>query len=110
MPLSDFHPAVSGWFSATLGEPTPPQRQGWPAIRTGANVLIAAPTGTGKTLSAFLCAIDALVKQGPYLTDGTHGRERLLMLALLNQELTMLEPVLQGLQSSHENTSDGPPS
>ena len=71
MPLSDFHPAIRSWFQTNLGEPTPPQRQGWPAIRSGANVLIAAPTGTGKTLSAFLCAIDALVKQGPYLGDGT---------------------------------------
>jgi ATP-dependent Lhr-like helicase len=71
MPLSSFHPAVRAWFQATLGQPTPPQLQGWPAIRSGQNVLIAAPTGTGKTLSAFLCAIDALVSQGPYLTDGT---------------------------------------
>ncbi len=71
MPLSEFHPAVRAWFQDTLGEATPPQRQGWPAIRSGANVLIAAPTGTGKTLSAFLCAIDALVKQGPYLCDGS---------------------------------------
>ena len=71
MPLSEFHPAVRTWFQTNLGDATPPQRRGWPAIRSGAHVLIAAPTGTGKTLSAFLCAIDALVKQGPYLGDGT---------------------------------------
>ena len=71
MPLSAFHPAVRSWFSDNLGAPTPPQIQGWPAIRSGAHVLIAAPTGTGKTLSAFLCAIDSLVNQGPYLKDGT---------------------------------------
>ena len=50
---------------------TPPQRRGWPAIRSGAHVLIAAPTGTGKTLSAFLCALDELFKQGAGLGDTT---------------------------------------
>jgi hypothetical protein len=35
MPLTEFHPAVRTWFAARLGEPTPPQRDGWPAIRAG---------------------------------------------------------------------------
>jgi len=71
MHLEAFHPAVARWFAARLGEPTPPQRDGWPAIREGKNVLIAAPTGSGKTLAAFLWAIDRLVRQGPYLPDET---------------------------------------
>src|SRR5207247_3066119 len=71
-PLDSFHPAVSAWFADRLGEPTPPQREGWPAIREGRNVLIAAPTGSGKTLAAFLSAIDSLVRQGPALSDETH--------------------------------------
>src|SRR5690606_32699185 len=37
----------------------------WPAIRAGRDTLVAAPTGSGKTLTAFLSAIDALVRQGP---------------------------------------------
>ncbi|HXX92256.1 MAG TPA: DEAD/DEAH box helicase, partial [Planctomycetota bacterium] len=71
MLLDPFHPAVGRWFQSRLGEPTPPQRQGWPPIREGRNVLIAAPTGSGKTLAAFLSAIDALFRQGPYLADET---------------------------------------
>ena len=63
-PLSAFHPAVQRWFATRLGEPTPPQREGWPLIREGRNTLIAAPTGSGKTLAAFLSAIDALLRQG----------------------------------------------
>jgi ATP-dependent Lhr-like helicase len=71
MPLSAFHPAVARWFAEHLGEPTPPQVQGWPLIREGRNVLIAAPTGSGKTLAAFLASIDSLLRQGPYLPDET---------------------------------------
>jgi ATP-dependent Lhr-like helicase len=71
MPLDAFHPAVARWFRERLGEPTPPQREGWPLIRSGRNVLIAAPTGSGKTLAAFLSAIDGLIRQGPYLPDET---------------------------------------
>ena len=52
--LDQFHPAVSSWFRETFGEPTPPQRLGWPAIAAGQNTLIVAPTGSGKTLAAFL--------------------------------------------------------
>ena len=36
----------------------------WPAIRAGRDTLVAAPTGSGKTLTAFLAALDALVRQG----------------------------------------------
>src|SRR5438034_8210056 len=69
--LSPFHPAVRRWFAEHLGEPTPPQREGWPLIREGRHTLIAAPTGSGKTLAAFLSAIDALLRQGHDLPDQT---------------------------------------
>src|SRR5664280_2801539 len=69
--LAPFHPAVQTWFQDRLGEPTPPQRQGWPAIREGRNTLIAAPTGSGKTLAAFLSAIDSLIRQRSGLKDET---------------------------------------
>src|SRR5437879_154848 len=59
-PLSLFLPAVQQWFRSALGEPTPPQRQGWPAIAAGQNTLILAPTGSGKTLAAFLACLDGL--------------------------------------------------
>src|SRR5438067_11736615 len=64
-PLSLFLPAVREWFSSTLGEPTPAQRQGWPAIAAGQNTLILAPTGSGKTLAAFLACLDRLWRQNP---------------------------------------------
>ena len=55
-----FSPYVREWFQATLGEPTPPQREGWPPIQRGENTLILAPTGSGKTLAAFLWGIDEI--------------------------------------------------
>ena len=59
-----FHPAVIAWFERTFRAPTAAQRQAWPAIQAGRNVLIAAPTGSGKTFTAFMAAIDELVRQG----------------------------------------------
>src|SRR2546422_838926 len=64
MPLSRFHPVIERWFSNRFAEPTEPQKRAWPVIQNGADVLIAAPTGSGKTFAAFLSAIDGLVRQG----------------------------------------------
>ena len=64
-PLDLFLPPVRDWFREVLGEPTPPQRLGWPAIAAGQNTLILAPTGSGKTLAAFLACLDWLWRQGP---------------------------------------------
>ncbi|MBI1852350.1 MAG: DEAD/DEAH box helicase [Planctomycetes bacterium] len=72
MSLTGFHPTIRAWFAERLGEPTPPQREGWPLIREGRHVLIAAPTGSGKTLAAFLSAIDSLLHRGQPLADETH--------------------------------------
>jgi len=63
-PLAPFHPLVRQWFTETLGAPSPPQRAGWPVIARGADTLILAPTGTGKTLAAFLWELDALITDG----------------------------------------------
>jgi len=62
--LDSFHPAVRTWFARAfpLG-PTAPQEQAWPAIAAGNDTLVSAPTGSGKTLSAFLVSIDELYKR-----------------------------------------------
>lgn len=57
------HPVVQEWFESKFGTPTEPQVEGWPAILAGKPTLISAPTGSGKTLSAFLVAIDGLIRQ-----------------------------------------------
>lgn len=51
------------WFTDTLGEPTPVQKEAWQAIAEGEHTLVSAPTGTGKTLSAFLVFLDRMKRQ-----------------------------------------------
>ena len=62
--LKPFHPLVREWFRETLGSPSAPQEQGWPAIASGVHTLILAPTGTGKTLTAFLWELNNLIVDG----------------------------------------------
>src|SRR5579859_1081126 len=64
-PLDAFHAPVREWFEAVFPAPTRPQELGWPAISRGDTTLILAPTGTGKTLTAFLWCIDRLMFSPP---------------------------------------------
>ncbi len=59
--LEAFHPAVQAWFRQSFEAPTRPQTLGWPALVRNESTLILAPTGSGKTLTAFLHCIDRLM-------------------------------------------------
>jgi ATP-dependent Lhr-like helicase len=78
-PMACFHPVTAAWFKAVFDAPTAPQRMGWPVIARGENALILAPTGTGKTLAAFLWCLDRLMLQSreqaaPTSTDRSSPR------------------------------------
>ncbi|WP_026006510.1 DEAD/DEAH box helicase [Stutzerimonas stutzeri] len=99
-PLCRFHPAVAGWFSRSFPAPTPAQAAAWPLVRVGRSTLVAAPTGSGKTLTAFLAAIDALVQQGLTeggLVDGTQVLYVSPLKALSNDIHINLEQPLAGI-------------
>lgn len=55
-----FDPRIAAWFVEQVGAPTDIQERAWPRIAAGEHVLAVAPTGSGKTLTAFLCALDRL--------------------------------------------------
>src|SRR5437588_4604177 len=67
------HPIVQEWFVRKFGTPAEPQEQGWPHILARRTTLISAPTGSGKTLSAFLACLDRLIRKAlaGELTDRT---------------------------------------
>ncbi|QMU96219.1 ATP-dependent helicase [Microbacterium esteraromaticum] len=61
--LQRFTPATQDWFRGAFDAPTPAQAGAWDAISAGRNALVVAPTGSGKTLSAFLWAIDSVFRE-----------------------------------------------
>jgi len=69
--LERFSAPTRTWFAAAFAEPTPAQDGAWEAISQGRHALVVAPTGSGKTLSAFLWAIDRLLTEGRPPEAGT---------------------------------------
>ena len=65
MPALPFHPLIQSWFTTHIGAPTDIQSKAWPEIAAGRHVLVTAPTGSGKTLTAFLWAIHQLTLPPP---------------------------------------------
>lgn len=76
--LELFHPAVRHWFRRRFPTVTAAQAQAWPLIRDGQSLLVAAPTGSGKTLTAFLAVLDELFGQG-LANDGQLPDETLVV-------------------------------
>jgi ATP-dependent Lhr-like helicase len=105
-PLDDFHPAVAAWFRHAFPAPTAAQAAAWPSIRAGKHTLVAAPTGSGKTLTAFLAAIDALVREGVdhggALADTTTVLYVSPLKALSNDIHINLEAPLEGIRAELE--------
>lgn len=61
--LERFGPATQDWFRGAFSAPTNAQKGAWESVSSGRNALVVAPTGSGKTLSAFLFAIDRVFRE-----------------------------------------------
>jgi ATP-dependent Lhr-like helicase len=66
--LATLAPPAAEWFASRFGEATAVQRLAWPLLADGGHVLVSAPTGTGKTLAAFLPILGQLGASPP--TEG----------------------------------------
>ncbi|MFJ6651326.1 ATP-dependent helicase [Microbacterium sp. NPDC091313] len=73
--LERFGPATQDWFRGAFAAPTSAQLGAWEAISAGRHALVVAPTGSGKTLSAFLWALDRVFRE-PYRPPAASGRGR----------------------------------
>ncbi len=61
--LAAFSAPTRAWFESAFAAPTPAQAGAWAAVAAGRNALVVAPTGSGKTLSAFLWSLDRIAAQ-----------------------------------------------
>jgi ATP-dependent Lhr-like helicase len=83
-PLAPFSPAVRDWFRSSFEAPTDAQVRGWAAISSGQHTLVHAPTGSGKTLTAFLWTLDRLATNpSPPRTREAPGLVRVLYISPL---------------------------
>lgn len=95
-----FHDTVKQWFADRYASPTQVQQASWPVIAAGEHTLITAPTGSGKTLTAFLWSLSQFAN-GAYVP----GRTKVLYISplkALNNDIqrNLLEP-LQALESDY---------
>ncbi len=99
-----FHPLIRDWFSRKYGSPTAIQEQTWPRVANGESVVVSAPTGSGKTLTAFLAFIDKFI-QGE-LRTGAIRVVYVSPLKALNNDIrrNLLEPLAE---LEHEFKSAG---
>ncbi|MDR2371343.1 MAG: DEAD/DEAH box helicase, partial [Treponema sp.] len=109
LPLS-FHPLIREWFAKTYGKPTAVQAEAWPIIEKGGHVLALAPTGSGKTLTAFLAALSRFCRpsgegreEGPLYPADHLSVLYVSPLKALNEDIkrNLFEP-LAGIRSCFE--------
>jgi ATP-dependent Lhr-like helicase len=105
LPLDAFHPLIRQWFEKRYCKPTEVQHLGWPEIQRGHDTLIAAPTGSGKTLTAFLASLDRLLQLAlsGRLRDQTYVVYVSPLRALSNDiQRNLQQPLAEILELAHQ--------
>ena len=110
--LERFSPATREWFSGAFPEPTAAQVGAWEAISAGGHALVVAPTGSGKTLSAFLWSLDRLATTPP--PEQRRARTRVLYISPLKAlgvdvERNLRSPLVGITQTARRLGVDAPP-
>ncbi|GGO93051.1 DEAD/DEAH box helicase [Nocardioides phosphati] len=103
-PLERFGEATRTWFRAAFAAPTPAQAGAWEAIAARRHALVVAPTGSGKTLSAFLASVDRLMTTPP--PDDPRLRCRVLYISPLKALAVDVERNLRAPLTGIGHTAD----
>ncbi len=104
VPLEQFSVPTRTWFGAAFAEPTPAQTGAWAAIGAGRHALVVAPTGSGKTLSAFLWSLDRLLTSP--VPDDKQRRCRVLYISPLKALGVDVERNLRAPLTGIRHTAD----
>lgn len=106
--LAAFSEPTRAWFTAAFAAPTPAQAGAWAAIGAGRNALVVAPTGSGKTLSAFLWSIDRLLtaESSPDKKPDKKQRTRVLYISPLKALGVDVERNLRAPLTGIRHTAD----
>ena len=94
------HPWVRQWFDETFEDFTPAQKKSIVDIHKGNNILVSSPTGSGKTLTAFLSILSELttLSQKGKLEDKVYCIYISPLKALDNDIEKNLEEPLKGIE------------
>lgn len=100
----DFEPYVKDWFNSQFPGLSEPQKYAFDLIQEGENSLICAPTGSGKTLSAFMSALNELFQMGDKgeLDDEVYVLYISPLRALSNDIQRNLKDPLEGIKQKAE--------
>lgn len=107
----DFEPYVKDWFNDQFPGLSEPQKYAFDLIHEDKNSLICAPTGSGKTLSAFMSALNELFLMGDEgeLDDEVYVLYISPLRALSNDIQRNLKDPLEGIkQKAEEQDVDMP--
>ena len=109
--LEKFEPLVKKWFNQKFNDLTPPQSMAVPLINNNENVLVSSPTGSGKTLTAFLSILNDFFKRHKEneLETGVHAIYVSPLKALANDiDRNLRQPLSEMIELAEELKIDVP--